>query len=44
MTAYVLSVMKGIKTCVHLKEGKVWSTLHITPLHHDELMKWCKVH
>ena len=44
MTVYVLSVMKGLQTCIHLKEGKVLSILHMTSLHHDELMEQCKVH
>ena len=44
MTVYILSVIKGLQTCVHLKNGKVWSTLHATSLHHDELIKWCHMH
>ena len=44
MTVYILSVIKGLQTCVHLKNGKVWSTLHANPLHHDELIMRCDMH
>ena len=36
---YVLSLMKGIQTCIPLKNGKVCSTLHATPIHHNELIE-----
>ena len=39
MTVYVLSLMKGILTLIHLKNGKIWSTLHATLMHHNELIE-----
>ena len=44
MMVYILSIMKGKQTCIHLKNRKVWSTLHVTPLHHDELIARCDMH
>ena len=44
MTVYILSVIKGVQTCIHLKNRKVWSTLHTTLLHHDELITRCDMH
>ena len=39
MTVYVLSLVKGIQMCIHLRNGKVWSTLHAGPIHHTELIE-----
>ena len=33
-----------MQTCIHLKNGKVCSTLRATPLHHNELIVWCDMH
>ena len=44
MTVYVLSLMKGLQTCIHLRNGKVWSTLHATPILHNELIERCEMH
>ena len=42
MLIYILSIMKGLHTCIHLKNGKTWSTLR--PIHHMELMHICDIH
>ena len=44
MLIYILSIMKGLHTCIHLKNGKTWSTLRAVPIHHMELMRRCNVH
>ena len=36
--------MKGIHTCIHLKNGKTWSTLRAIPIHHMELIRICDIH
>ena len=36
--------MKGLHTCIHLKNGKTWSTLRAIPIHHEELMSRCDIH
>ena len=41
---YILSIMKGLHTCIHLKNGKTWSTLREVLVHHDELMLRCDIH
>ena len=44
MLVYILSIMKGLHTCIHLKNGKIWSTLRTVPIHHMELMRRCDIH
>ena len=44
MLVYILSIMKGLHTCIHLKNGKTWSTLRAIPIHHMELMHRCDIH
>ena len=44
MLIYILSIMKGIHTCIHLKNGKTWSTLRSVPIHHTELICICDIH
>ena len=44
MLIYILSIMKGLHTCIHLKNGKTWSTLRAVPIHHTELMRRCDIH
>ena len=44
MTVYILSLIKGVQTCIHLCKGKGWSTLYATPLHHVKLIDRCKIH
>ena len=36
--------MKGLHMCIHLKNGKTWSTLRAVPNHHTELMHICDIH
>ena len=40
---YVLSIMKGLHTCIHLLNGIIWSTLRAVPIHHAELMEQCDI-
>ena len=44
MLIYILSIMKGLHMCIHLKNGKTWSTLSVVPIHHMELMCICDIH
>ena len=44
MLVYILSIMKGLHTCIHLKNDKTWSTLRAVPIHHTELMCRCDIH
>ena len=44
MLVYALSIMKGLHTCIHLKNGKTWSTLRAVPIYHEELMSRCDIH
>ena len=44
MMIYISSLMKGLQTGIHLWDGKVWSTLHVTSLLHNELIEWCDMH
>ena len=44
MLVYILSIMKGLHMCMHLKNGKTWSTLRAIPIHHMELMHRCDIH
>ena len=44
MLIYILSIMKGIHMCIHLKNGKTWSTLRAIPIHHTELIRICDIH
>ena len=41
---YMLSLVTGIYTCVHLKDKKIWSTLQVVPLLYHELISRCEVH
>ena len=36
--------MEGLHMCIHLKNGKTWSTLRAVPIHHTELMCICDIH
>ena len=44
MLVYVLSIMKGSHTCLHLKNGKTCSTLRAVLIYHEELMSRCEIH
>ena len=44
MLVYILSIMKGLHMCIHLKNGKTWSTLRAVPIHRKELMHRCDIH
>ena len=40
---YMLSLVSGVHTCVHLKDKKIWNTLQVVPLLHHELISRCEV-
>ena len=44
MLVYILSIMKGLLICIHLKNGKIWSTLHVVLIHHAKMMSRCDIH
>ena len=44
MMVYVLSIVKELHTCIHLKNGKTWSTLRAVLIYHEELMSRCDIH
>ena len=37
-------MITGRHTCIHLKGGRMWSTLHQVPIDHDEHVKRCDLH
>ena len=41
---YLLSMVTGIHTAIHLKNNKIWCTLKAVPLLHHELVERCPVH
>ena len=41
---YVLSMVTGMHTCVHLKGRLIWSTLKVVLLIHEELIERCPIH
>ena len=41
---YVLSMITGRYTCIHLRNKKLWHTLHAVPVKHDELLNRCELH
>ena len=44
LLVYILSIMKGLHTCIHLRNGITWCTLRAVPVHHTELMERCDIH
>ena len=44
LCTYVLSMVMGTHTCVHLRGGLIWSTLQVVPLIHEELIERCPIH
>ena len=41
---YVLSMVTGRHTCIHLRNKKLWCTLHAVPVEHGELLDRCELH
>ena len=41
---YLLSMVTGNHTAIHLKNNKIWCTLKAVPLLHHELVKRCPIH
>ena len=44
IVSYLLNMITGRHTCVHLKNGILWSTLKAVPIDHDEHMDRCNFH
>ena len=44
MCVYLLSMVTGNHTAIHLKNNKIWCTLKVVPLLHYELVKRCPIH
>ena len=44
MLMYVLSIMKGLHMCIHLKNGKTCSILRAVLILHEELISRCDIH
>ena len=41
---YLLSMVMGNHTAIHLKNNKIWCTLKSVPLLHHELVEHCPIH
>ena len=41
---FLLSMVTGRHACVHLRNGRMWSTLRSVPLDHDEYVNMCDLH
>ena len=41
---FLLSIVTGRCACVHLQNGRMWSTLQSVPLNHDEHVSMCDLH
>ena len=41
---YLLNIITGRHTCLHLKDGQIWSTLKRVPVNHDEHVAMCDLH
>ena len=41
---YLLSMVTGNHTAIHLKNNKIWCTLKAVPLLHYELVECCPIH
>ena len=44
LCVFLLSIVTGRHTCIHLKEGRMWSTLRSVPVDHDEHVNLCDLH
>ena len=44
MCIYLLSMVTGNHTAIHLKNNKIWCTLKTFPLLHHELVECCPIH
>ena len=41
---FLLSIVTSRHACVHLRNGRMWSTLRSVPLNHDEHVSMCNLH
>ena len=44
LCVFILSMVTGQHACIHLKEGRMWSTLRSVPVDHDEHVNLCDLH
>ena len=44
LCVFLLSMVTGRHACIHLKEGRMWSTLRSVPVDHDEHVNLCDLH
>ena len=44
LCVFLLSIVTGRHACIHLKEGRMWSTLRSVPVDHDEHVNLCDLH
>ena len=44
LCVFLLSMVTGQHACIHLKEGRMWSTLRSVPVDYDEHVNLCDLH
>ena len=44
LCVFLLSMVTGRHACIHLRNGRMWSTLQSVPLDHDEHVNMCDLH
>ena len=44
LSVFFLSMITGKHTFIHLKNKRIWCTLKVVPLHHQELIERCEIH
>ena len=44
LCVFLLSIVTGQHACIHLKNGRMWSTLRSVPVDHDEHVNLCDLH
>ena len=44
LCVFLLSIVTGRHACIHLKNGRMWSTLRSVPVDHDEHVNLCDLH
>ena len=44
LCVFLFSIVTGRHACIHLKNGRMWSTLRSVPVDHDEHINLCDLH
>ena len=44
LCVFLLSIVTGRHACIHLRNGRMWSTLRSVPVDHDEHINMCDLH